>query len=132
MKLLFNGIPLLISYHGRHNAQIVEDKILYNIRYIIIDQGTHPTAYIGVDFNHKLAGNHYDHINLNVHGGLTFSNPGGGLLPSDFFWYGWDYAHIGDYYATPDSRLTFMGDKKWKYYEILEHIIEAIKEFNRL
>ena len=134
MKLLFKGVaPLLTYLHDPHNRReyTLEDNKYKNIRYIIYDNGSHPTAYIGIGTKHKLAGVHYDRIDIDVHGGLTYSAYSGGyFLPKGYYWLGWDYAHFGDYKAyDPKGSL---GTKKWTYKEILTEALKAIEQFKKL
>jgi hypothetical protein len=53
-------------------------------------------CYLGVPLSHPLAGFSYEDLPVQCHGGLTYSNPGSGDFPADFFWYGYDYAHCDD------------------------------------
>ena len=81
---------------------------------------THPTAYIKLNENHPLYNKHYNDIDIDVHGGLTYSEMG-----DDGYWIGWDYAHCDDY-------MRFIGGKKWATDEILEHckdVVRQLKEF---
>lgn len=60
----------------------------------------HRCGYVGVDESHPLYGEDYDHeavSNLDVHGGVTYSN-GDGYYPieSDLWWFGFDCAHYMD------------------------------------
>ena len=96
------------------------------IEFVIMNLGTHPTAYIGVDKNSKLYGE--SDIDLNVHGGVTYTSSR--LLNEQYeeclsgkWWIGWDYAHCGDY-------LPFLGDygKRWTTQEMLEDVKSAIDE----
>lgn len=67
-------------------------------------------GYVGVPPEHPLYGKSYDHLSLEVHGGLTFSAkchpaetesagvchvPGQGE-PDHVWWFGFDCAHLGD------------------------------------
>jgi hypothetical protein len=55
-------------------------------------------VYLGVPIDHPLAGFSYDDIPLDCHGGLTFAGEGEGeYRPKHFYFYGWDYAHAGDF-----------------------------------
>src|SRR3972149_9521935 len=54
-------------------------------------------AYVGVPMDHSLAYQKYQDIDLDCHGGLTFSQVGDGIKwEAGYWWLGWDYAHFGD------------------------------------
>lgn len=69
----------------------------------------HLCGYVGVPAGHPAHGKDYDHLDVEVHGGLTFASacshgaedraichkvePG---EPDDVWWLGFDCAHIGD------------------------------------
>jgi hypothetical protein len=54
-------------------------------------------GYVGVPESHSLYGKDYNDIDINCHGGLTYSNFGDGkFLPIGYYWFGWDYAHSSD------------------------------------
>lgn len=55
-------------------------------------------GYVGIPVGHPWHGKGYDDIDADVHGGLTFANPGEG----DSHWLGFDCAHYGD---APDPEL---------------------------
>jgi hypothetical protein len=95
-----------------------------NIYYYIFDLGSHPTAYIKIGKNNKFYNiNYFDYdIDINVHGGITYTN---NRLPiwygkqyKDSWFIGWDYAHAGDY--------TLYWNKGKKY--TLEEIIKDCKK----
>lgn len=68
-------------------------------------------GYVGVPRGHPCYGIDYDHVDVDVHGGLTFANhcqegaeergichkvgPG---EPDDVWWLGFDCSHAGDFY----------------------------------
>ena len=60
-------------------------------------------AYLGLPSDHPLAGKDYEEVDdkLDVHGGLTFSGEASKIINDPSFWqyylFGWDYAHAGDY-----------------------------------
>lgn len=72
-------------------------------------------AYVGVPADSSLAGRDYDDMPLNCHGGLTFSDAGGRSgWPEGWYWYGWDYAHGGDFL----NYAPRMGGHRWTLEEI--------------
>ena len=65
---------------------IYVDKTDGNLRYLVMRGPASLCAYIGVALDHPIAGKHYDFIDINVHGGLTFSQEGNGKQwPKGFF-----------------------------------------------
>lgn len=136
MRLIFRGVPVIMYYTSRTSYTILDSGYLNGMHYLIIHLGSHPTAYIGIDPSHKLAYKSYTDasINLNVHGGVTYSGTINRLNSSNLkkiYWYGWDYSHAGDFlgYDTPLCKPT---DKKWTFSEIFTHVVQAIEEFKLL
>lgn len=69
--------------------------------YWVLNFGTHPCCYVEIPKGHKYYNVHNDEINVNCHGGLTYSNSYlksvTGDEPTDRWFIGWDYAHYGDF-----------------------------------
>ena len=89
---------------------ILDEGELQGYKYMVVSYGSHPCAYVQVPEGHPFHGKHYDKINICCHGGLTFSgdhyhHAGRFALERDGFWIGWDYAHGGDYIASPGVNL---------------------------
>lgn len=81
----------------KYNKEMVEPTLLYkdtykNYNYYIMNYGTHPCCYIQLDKNDKYYGKNYEEIDIDCHGGLTYSEEVKGEWVI-----GWDYAHYGDY-----------------------------------
>lgn len=61
-------------------------------------------GYVGVPEGHPWYGRHYDDVDADVHGGLTFSDPCSGHIchvplegePTEVYWFGFDSGHLGD------------------------------------
>ena len=109
-----------------------------NYNYYILSLGTHPTAYISIPKDNKLYEQNYDDINemvdINVHGGLTYSSHELIGINSEEWFIGWDYAHYGDYLGyeeiMPISIRTY--GKKWTTNKIIyecKYAIDKIIEF---
>lgn len=81
-------------------------------------------GYVGVPLDSPLAGKSYDDMPLECHGGLTFAEPGRkGYLPEEFFWYGWDYGHHGDYSEyNPEGRLWTLEMVEAEVREVAEQL----------
>ena len=136
MKLIFRGVPPIISYRELRDIspEIVDKGRVGKVEYYITNLGTHPCAYLGVSSRHKIYGKNEEKLALNVHGGLTYGEVGNGNPFSKYrYWFGWDYAHSGDFLGFDIGHKHFgKNDKKWTYPEILKHVLEAIKEIEAL
>ena len=110
--------------------------------YLIKSLGRFPTAYVCLTENDMDFGKFYDDIDIECHGGLTYSEPKVSFLDwSDKYkcmvlqsingWViGWDYGHHGDYIATPNHTMDF-GGKQWRTYEILAEVKSVINQIRR-
>lgn len=66
-------------------------------------------GYVGVPPGHPVHGKHYDDVEVDVHGGLTFSAGCHGAIchvpepgePDAVWWLGFDCAHCGDAHPWP-------------------------------
>ena len=79
-------------------------------------------GYVGVPSTHPEHGADYDHVGVEVHWGLTFSDscahsaedtgichvPGEGD-PDNVWWFGFDCAHSGDFCPRRESTLRHLG-----------------------
>jgi len=63
--------------------------------YVLLVHNTHYCGYVGIDKNHPWFEDNYNkHDDINVHGGLTFSDK---IDDIDEPWlFGFDAAHLGD------------------------------------
>lgn len=79
------------------SGTILSDYYNDSVRVLIMRGPNDLTCYLGITENHPLAGFDYDNLPIDCHGGLTFSGKGDGRFrPLGFYWYGWDYGHLGD------------------------------------
>lgn len=105
-----------------------------NFNYVILSLGTHPTAYVEIPKDHKYYGLSYDDMNIDCHGGLTYSGEDYWNMEtcsnSDRYFIGWDYAHFEDYIGTEIvyPKEFQSNGKKWTTAEILEEVKEAIEQ----
>lgn len=72
----------------------------YKCAVVMQDMG-HRCGYVGVPKGHELYGKDYTDIDIECHGGLTYSTfEVGSSYPiqedNELWWFGWDYAHYGD------------------------------------
>jgi len=122
--------------------RLKEPEILYDgwekgIRIMILSLETHPCAYVGIPESHPVAGWDYDALSfIECHGGFTFSERGDGIyLPEGFWWYGWDYAHAGDwmgYYTEKDKKGAFRDCKKRTTEEIYREACSVAYQLRNL
>lgn len=127
---------------------LLEDNYYSDYRYIILNLGTHPTAYVVLPKNNKLFGKNYDELDcISVHGGLTYSesyltkehitNHDNLYYVRDEWVLGWDYAHAYDYmgyYSHVEQVALSREFRKWKTSEIVEeckNVIRQLKEFEK-
>ncbi len=111
---------------------ILYDEFSEGIRFIIMRGPCSLCAYVGIPLAHPLAGYSYDDLPVDCHGGLTFASEGRGAWPAGYFWYGWDYAHAGDYSFFDDDYSPDSQNKKWTVEEVKEDSWSAIYDFNKL
>ena len=108
------------------------DGTLEGIRYLVLRGPVSINAYLGIPDNHPMAGMDYDDIDLDVHGGLTFSKIGDGeTWPKGYYWFGWDYAHAGGDKSFYQLDYPMMGIDIPGYAEIgwtPEMIFDEVKE----
>lgn len=131
--LKMNKIKPMI-YQKDRKIELLHKGEYKGYNYYILNLGTHPTAYIEIPKEHKLYGKHYDDIyemgyDINVHGGLTYSDSKLMCVKSKNWFIGWDYAHAYDYcgyYELGD----FLNEKtkKWTTEEIIEECKSAINQ----
>ena len=124
---------------GKKNC-IVSDYFDEGLRFLIINiKGSHFCAYIGVPSGHPIAGFDCDLISVDCHGGLTFGGEGGEkgtIYPKGYFFYGWDYAHYGDYnyscFKDEEIREPEANKKDWTLEEVIKDSCVAIDDFKRV
>jgi hypothetical protein len=109
---------------SKKEVKIVADWFDGGVRIIIMSLHSHFTVYFGIPENHPLAGFSYNDLPISVHGGLTFAHKGDDkYLPVGFFWYGWDYAHVGDFtYFEGIEQTPFKNDRDWTLKEVKDDI----------
>lgn len=118
-----------MKYEKEGKIELLYKDVYKNYKYYILNLGTHPTAYIEIPKDHKYYKKDYDRIDLNVHGGLTYSDNELMSVKSNSWFIGWDYAHYNDYcgfYEGTDIDTTNM--KKWTTEEIIEDCKNAIDQ----
>ena len=124
--------------------KLVAEGELQDRRFFIVDNTSHPTCYISMPEGIEKKRVVDDHRCPWPHGGVTYFGPlPAGLkakYPDDGRTYaGWDYAHTGDFIATPiqiewpawwKKELDQEEPKKWTVEEVLEEVRIFILQFN--
>jgi hypothetical protein len=119
---------------SKESGTILHDEFKDGLRFIIMRGPAALCAYLGIPQDHPLANHDYDDLPIDCHGGLTFSGGGDKWRPKDFWWYGWDYSHAGDYsfyedeYSFPISR----EGKKWLIKDVIDDSWSAFDDMKRL
>lgn len=121
-----------MEYQKTRKIELLYDAIYRNYHFYILNLGTHPTAYVEIPKNNKLYGIEYHDIDINVHGGLTYSGDHLCIAKDNVLqgWFiGWDYAHCYDYagYYNEDEFLA-KQTKKWTTKEIIEECKYVINQ----
>ena len=115
------------------SGTILHDEFDEGIRFIVMRGPIALCGYAGIPIDHPLAGQSYEDLSIDAHGGLTFSRNGRGKWPEGYYWYGWDYGHSGDYCFYFDE--TPIGDekgKKWLVKDVIDDSWHALYEFKEL
>lgn len=122
-------------YKQNREIEILFEGKYKDYQFYILSLGTHPTAYVEVPSTSKLFGKGYFdiermNINIDVHGGLTFSEDHLQRIKENTWFIGWDYAHCDDYTGDEEiyPRMFRRGGKKWTTEEIFEEVKGAIDQ----
>ncbi len=132
-----------MKYQTNRKVELLYNNIYKNYHYYILNLGTHPTAYIEVTRHSHIYFQDYRELDINVHGGLTFSgntlylNEKNKITNSWFI--GWDYAHTGDYVGYYEdfnncgifTINSLRDDKKWTTKEIIKECENVINQIIR-
>ncbi len=124
-----------MEYGKESRTELLFKDKYKNYNYYILNLGTHPTAYIEIPKEDTLYKKSYDEIyrigcDIDVNGGLTYSDNELMGVKSENWFIGWDYAHCCDYCGyeedMPESIRTY--GKKWTTEEIIEECKNAIDQ----
>jgi hypothetical protein len=105
------------------------------LRALVVESAASLTAYVGVPLDHLLAHLNYEEMDgmLDVHGGMTYGTPGGtDIWPAGWYWYGWDYAHWGDYTKIDRTYGRGQGGHEWTIPEVYAHAQAALRQLRNL
>lgn len=130
---LANAREMVYTQVGR--CDIIGHDRYKGYEWVILNLGSHPTAYVKLtkEESKKLEGRDYFY-DIDVHGGCTWLDtfvPVDSSDKSQFandgrLWFGWDYAHFGDYM----SFHTKLGGKKYSIVEIYEDVKSVIDQLD--
>ena len=114
------------TYSTRVKPTILCEGEHSGLAFYVVSYGTHPCCYVQVPKGHQFYGKDYSDIEMNCHGGVTFTG-WSKMLSLEFaegFYLGWDYAQQGDYLPFRMTR----GGKKWTTEEMIRECEEVIGE----
>lgn len=82
------------------------------------------TGYVGIPKGHQAYGKDYNFLDIDCHGGLTYSDFNlHGHDRADTWWIGFDTGHFGDGYDFATAEALFQGNE-----EVLRYVAQT-KEF---
>lgn len=119
-----------MKYGAERICRILHKGEFKGFNFAIINYGTHPCCYVFLPEGNKYFGKTYDEIDIDCHGGLTFSeddlifNP----LPNKDWIIGWDYAHYNDYMGYYGELESYEKNKKWTTEELFEEVKQVIEQ----
>ena len=118
-------------YSAEIKREVLDTGYCCGFLYYILNLGHHPTAYVRIPEDNKFYKKDYDEIDIDVHGGLTYSSNHLFVANDQELkgWFiGWDYAHYMDFSGmyldkrVEDIYINHIDDKKWTTEEILEDV----------
>lgn len=118
-----------MRYQTERKVELLDHSTYKGYDFYVVNLGTHPTAYVRVPKGHKYYMKDYNDIDIDVHGGLTYSSEHLMVTNIEGWFIGWDYAHAGDYIGY-DKELQFAinVDKKWTTAEIIADCVNVIEQ----
>jgi hypothetical protein len=74
---------------------------------VLAREAAHRCGYVRVPPGHPMHGKHYDAVNVDVHGGLTFAElePCKEHADGQGWWFGFDCAHAFDAMYNPEAKV---------------------------
>lgn len=123
-----------MKYQAEQKIEVLDTGNFFGLEYYILNLGTHPAAYIKIPEGHELYQKAFDEIDLDIHGGITYSRSYLYLAEDkkiDGWFIGWDYGHCGDYanYYTEDFGINL---KKWTTQKIQDEVEEACYQIQKM
>lgn len=99
-----------------------------NIDFLVLNIGhRHPCGYVDVR-NTRLRGMYYDNVNIECHGGLTFSGEFSPLTCEKGWWIGWDYGHCWDYSPRLSVEWAGVEYRQWTTEEVVAECLDVIDQ----
>lgn len=122
------------AFEVKEKGRIVYDVFDEGLRFIIVRGPASFCAYVGIPKDHPLAGFSYDDlIGISAHGGLTYAGKGVKGSPDGYYWYGWDYAHLGDVTVCDHTYQSLsVGEHDWTIEEIVKDSQDTLSDFRKL
>lgn len=99
---------------------VIETGVEKEMPYVILRGHYSLCAYIGVPEEDAISSIPQEQLQVDVHGGVTFSGPNPGLgepIPR-VWWFGWDYAHAGDRVLLPPELDEDIEERQTPYFEM--------------
>lgn len=106
-------------------AEVLHSGSHQGFDFIILNLGTHPTAYVRLPTKHEYFGKDYSYIDIDTHGGLTYASDSVTGSNKKGWWIGWDYAHSGDY--TYYDSYSLEG-KRYTTLDVLDDVKDVIEQ----
>lgn len=134
MKTIIKNIEYKPMIYGKDRGiELLCHEKYKEYDFYILSLGTHPTAYIEIPRGNKLYYKNYEEIysmglDLEVHGGLTYSDKCLQNIKNESWFIGWDYAHYGDYMGVNEMLDIYSNHKKWTTEMMIEECMEAIDQ----
>jgi len=124
-----------MMYSTEAKREVLDSGYCLGFFYYILSLGYHPTAYIKIPENHIAYKKHHDDVDIDVHGGLTYSRDYLFLENKQTIegWFiGWDYGHCGDYAGYYEKMGIVSDEKKWTTEEIKREVTDVCYQLNNL
>ena len=119
-----------MKYQPERTYVVLDKGEFKGFEYKIISYGTHPCCYVAIPEGHNFYNKHYEDIDIECHGGVTYSEK----EEDGKYWVGWDYAHLGDYVGIYEMDILkdyihlHTNEKKWMTKELKEEVEEFIEK----
>ena len=109
--------------------KMIADGEYSGFHYYVLNLGTHPCAYVDVT-DTDLNGKNYNDIDIDCHGGLTYSEKYLLTVDKKGWFIGWDYAHYCDFAGYELNLPEHMrcNGKKWTTQEIVDECKTVIDQ----
>lgn len=130
-------------YKAQPSYEILVDDSHLGYRYVVVSYGQYPCAYVALEKWHPCYEKQYDYLDINCHGGLTYSEYGlralkkngkaQKVISNDFWVIGWDYEHYDDFvgfYLGYEEINMIIKNKKWTTQEIVDEAKSVIEQLD--